>query len=138
MSMRISFSMLWNKIYIPICVIFICYFLFEEELSSLPYINSIRWGILGLGIFFLVCSWSAFQHDCKTKKIEKRLRKRGLISFLYFHSEYIINYTFYIYFFLYLVLKLDQGYIIYNYFLLLFFGMFVGFRISVKSDSYLK
>lgn len=121
------------KINIPICGILICYSLFNEELVQLPFINFIRYfllflsAILALGLFFDLSNGN------KEKVKLPRIRTVGDV--FNFYSEHIINYIFYIYFFIYMVFMLDKKSVIYNYIILLLFGLFVGFQIAKKTNK---
>jgi len=120
-----------NRLFIPICTILICYFLFNEELITLSFINYIRYfillllGILGLSVFFELT-------NNKKKRIQSPIRRKKL-SVIYFYSEYIVNYSFYIYFSVYMIFMLDKKSIVYNYILLILYGIFIGYRIAVMS-----
>lgn len=124
-----------NTLFIPTCTIVIIYCLFNEELTSLSFVNWIRCLIL-LPISFLALG-TLF--ELGKKKVKKKILKtKGLIDFLYVYSENIVNYTFYIYFFIYLVFMLDRKSILFNYLLLLIYGMFLGYRLAVRAYYYLK
>lgn len=61
------------------------------------------------------------------------------ILYLFFlYSNYIINYGFYLYFFIYIIAKLHKESIIYNYILILLFGIYLGYKLAIKAYDYLK
>lgn len=123
------------KLFIPICFILICYFLFHDELITLPYINIIRYFILTLGLFLLLGGIIDVFNRGNTDSRPTNKNISSKIDFLRIYSEHIINYTFYIYFFIYMVFMLDKKSILYNYILLIIFGIFIGFQIAKKNSN---
>ena len=127
-----------DKLFIPTCIVLILYCLFNAELISLPFINWIRIVILLLLAFLSIGILFELLNKKKQKNKKQLFKTKSLIDFLYLYSEYIVSYMFYFYFFFYLVLMLDRKSILYNYLLLLIFGMFLGYRLAVKTYYYLK
>lgn len=125
---------LGNRLFIPTCLVLISYFLFYEGLKSLPFINLIRWVILGiLGIFALSIFLSLSNNYNRKNQSFSFLKTKSIALILYFYSEHIVNYSFYTYFFIYMILELDKKNVLYNYLLLLLFGIFLGYRIAMKA-----
>ena len=60
-----------------------------------------------------------------------------IIKRLCIYSEHIINYTFYLYFFVYVVGELFKKSIVYNYLFIILIGLFLGYRIATSSRYYL-
>lgn len=55
-----------------------------------------------------------------------------------YYSNYIITYSFYVYFFIYILGGLYNKSVVYNYALLLMFGMYLGYRLAVYAYDSLK
>ncbi len=135
MEIKTLITKLRDNLLIPICTILICYFLFSERLRDLPCANLIRLLVFGSAILFAICAWLSLVIDrAWIKKSIEGPKNRKLVTLLLFYSEHIVNYFFYIYFSVYMVLELDKSSVVYNYILLLSFGMFLGYRFSIKSN----
>lgn len=128
-----------NKLFIPICILIITYCLFINELKTTSYYLIISYILVACGIFLIIVSLLELQgYLNKKEKVKKNYHKPdNFLDFLYVYSGYIINFTFYIYFFLYLIFQLDRISIAFNYLLLVIFGIFIGYRIAIKAYSYI-
>lgn len=137
--MRDLITKIKEKLFIPICILAIIYCLFLNELRNTTYFLIISYILLALGIFLVIIS--IFESIGGAIKKDKRIkikynRPDNFKDFIFVHSVYIINYSFYIYFFVYVVFKLDERSIIFNYLLLIIFGIFLGYRIAAKVFLY--
>jgi hypothetical protein len=63
---------------------------------------------------------------------------KSILQKIYLYSEYIINLIFILYFLIYSIGTLFRISVIYNYIFILLLGMFLGYRLAVKSYNYLK
>lgn len=125
-----------DKLFIPTYIILICYFLYSEELKVLPFINLIRLIVVILPVFLCVCAILDPTNKFRIRKPPiKVLEKKNIVNIFSFYSEYIINYSFYLYFFLYMILELDKLSVTFNYVLLLMFGIFLGYGICRKKNE---
>ena len=123
---------LLQKLLIPMCVIMICYCLFRESLIQLPYVNILRYILLALSILLLVSSFiTLLENTNKNKGKKHRILKLQNI----YSIEYVVNYSFYIYFFIYLIFQLDRKSVLFNYLMLLIFGIYLGYRIARKAKE---
>lgn len=120
-----------QKLFIPFIGIIILYCLFFDHLDE-PYLFYIRAFILLLSFFcvvgglFLLYQQGGKIYIYKSKSIKELIQK---------NSSIIVEGLFYAYFSLYLVLELDKKSLIYNYIVLLLFGLFLGVRIMEKKDE---
>lgn len=64
------------------------------------------------------------------------MKKR--IWYIYFYSNYIVSYSLYIYFVIYAFAALFRKSVIYNYILILLFGLYLGYKFADKAYQYLK
>lgn len=60
------------------------------------------------------------------------------LHFFFLYSNYIVTYGFYLYFFIYGVFKLYEKSILYNYLLILFLGIYLGYKLAIYAYDYLK
>lgn len=130
-----------DKLFIPTYIILICYFLYSEELKVLPFINFIRLIVVILPVFLCVCAILDPINKFRIRRPPvKSIERKNIVNIFSFYSEYIINYSFYLYFFLYIILGLDKMSVTFNYVLLLMFGIFLGYGMrrkkNEKSDSF--
>jgi hypothetical protein len=129
---------LGKNLLIPFCTLMIAYCIFYQSLVSFSYIYIIRYILFGLGLL-LCLSWIMDMLDNSKKETKKTsFKNKRIIETLYLKVGYIINYFFSIYFFIYLVFKLDKKSLLYNYLMLFLFGLFLGYRIAIKAYRYLK
>ena len=128
---------LGEKLFIPACTMIICYCIFRKSLIYLPHIRIIQYVIFGLGFIIATSGFiQLFSKPLNKKKTSKTSsQKESVIDFLNRSSEYIVNYIFSIYFFVYLVFKLDEKSLLFNYLMLLIFGIFIGYRIAIKTGD---
>jgi len=122
-----------QKIFIPTCAIMIFYCVFRESLIHLPYINILRYILLILGILLIVGGSKELLEISNKNKGKKISNGKNISEFIYFISEYIVNYSFCTYFFVYIVFELDKKSVLFNYLMLLIFGIYLGYRFAVKS-----
>lgn len=126
-----------DVLFTPTYAVLICYFLYNDELRALPYINAIRLIVIALPVFLCICAIIEPANKFKVNIHSKSLsNKKNIIEVLYFYSEYIINYSFYLYFFIYMILELEHNSVSYSYLLLLIFGAFWGYGIAKKGSSF--
>lgn len=59
-----------------------------------------------------------------------------LCRLFYLYSKYIVNYGFYLYFLIYIIGKLNHRHILYSYILFIFLGLFLGYRLAIRSIDY--
>lgn len=62
------------------------------------------------------------------------MRRKGKY-YIQLYSNYIVNYSFYLYFFIYMIGRLNHKSEIYNYILILLFGIFLGYKFSTYSKD---
>ena len=122
-----------QKLFIPTCAIMIFYCVFREALIQLPYINVLRYILFALGIILIVGGSGRLLEISSKNKERKISNVKNVSEFICFISEYIVNYSFCIYFFVYLVFELDKKSVLFNYLMLLIFGIYLGYRLAVKS-----
>lgn len=60
------------------------------------------------------------------------------IWYLYFYSNYIVSYSFYIYFIIYSFGALFRKSVVYNYILILLLGLYLGYKFADKAYLYLR
>lgn len=128
-----------EKLFIPVCIFTIIYCLFLNELKSTQYFLIIAYILAALCIFFVILSIiELIGGDYKkNKKLKSKYnRPNKSIERLYFYSAHIIKYSFYTYFFSYLIFEFYKKSIIFNYLLLVIFGIFLGYRIAFKVFFY--
>jgi hypothetical protein len=135
--MKKYLARLSGKLFIPFCAVMITYCIFSQSIANLSYVQTIRYTIFGFALFLCV-SWLfwLFEPNQKREKIE--IKGKSIRDILYLYSGNIITYSFSIYLFIYLVFKLDEVSVLYNYLMLLMFGIFLGYRIALKTYSCLK
>jgi hypothetical protein len=63
---------------------------------------------------------------------------KRILQKIYLYSEYIINLIFILYFLIYSIGTLFRISVIYNYIFILLLGLFLGYRLAVKSYNYFK
>ena len=122
-----------QKLFVPTCAIMIFYCLFRESLIQLPYVNVLRYILLALAILLIVGGLKRLLENPHKYKEKKISNFKSVTEFIYYMSEYIVNYSFCIYFFVYLVFELDRKSVLFNYLMLLIFGIYLGYRFAVKS-----
>jgi hypothetical protein len=66
------------------------------------------------------------------------MKRNKLLRLILVYSEYIINYSFYIYTSVYTGFILFRKSIVYNYLFLFFLGLFLGYRFAVIARNYLR
>lgn len=136
--MRNKIIRLKDKLFIPISILFVCFFLFYDKIEHNWGILILTYIILGLGVFLILGGIMELLEYKKVKSKKLSFSDRNIITIIYFYSEYIVNYLFYVYFFLYVILMLSRKSILYDYLLLIIFGMFLGYRFAVRAYCYLK
>jgi len=104
----------------------IFYCLFRESLIQLPYVNILRYILLVLGMLLIVGFSGELLENTNKSKGKKISNVKSI-------TEYVVNYSFYIYFFIYLVFQLDRKSVLFNYLILLIFGIYLGYRFAVRS-----
>lgn len=127
-----------DKLFIPTSILFVCFFLLYDKVGHNWGILILTYIILGLGVFFIFGGILELFDNTKVKSKRKKYSGRDMIGIVYFYSEYIINLIFYLYFFLYVILMLTRKSIIFDYLLLIIYGMFLGYRLAVRAYYYLK
>ena len=132
---------LGNRFFTLYLTILVSYFLFSDELRNFEYVNFIRYFIIILCLFYIIRLF-LFLGKIKNKKNKQATKNKisspkSLNDFIYFYSIYIINYSFYIYFFLYIIFEFDRKSILFNYILLILFGLFLGFKYAANTFVYL-
>ena len=76
-------------------------------------------------------------HNPKRENNRKNILKKDIIKNTYLKVGQIITQIFCYYFAIYLILMLDKQSILYNYLVLLLFGLMLGYRIAMKVYDYL-
>ena len=126
-------SKLSGILFIPTCAIMISYCVFRESLIQLPYVNILRYILLVLAILLFAGGSMELLKISNKYEGEKMPNVKNIVEFIYFISEYIVNYSFYIYFFIYLVFQLDRKSVLFNYLMLLIFGIYLGYRFATRA-----
>ncbi len=136
--MRKKLVRLKDLLFIPICIFFVSLFIFYKEIDNSFITSILMWISIGLGLLLIIGSILDYSGKSK-KRVEKVVfHKKGILKFIYFYSEYVVNYIFGCYFLLYVILRLGDKSILYNYLLLLLFGLFLGYRLAVRAYYYLR
>lgn len=128
-----------SKLFIILCILLIIYFLFLNEFKNSSCFFVISCVLIILSLLFVIMSiFEVIKHLKEKRNPKKKIIRKtdGFLDAVYVYSRYIVNYSFYVYFFVYIVFKLDEQSIIFNYLLLVIFGIFLGYRIAVKVFFY--
>jgi len=117
-----------DVLFIPTCTLMIAYCIFYQYIAGLPYLFIVLW-ILLISFVFQFIGWIIIMlNSPKSKGKERKISNVKNVT------EYLVNYSFYIYFFIYLVFQLDRKSVLFNYLILLIFGIYLGYRFAVKSS----
>lgn len=122
-----------TKLFIPSSILMIAYCIFHPYLADLEYLFIVKLLLLASFVFQFIGWVFSMQNNKKNKNYPE---KRNIIENLYLKLGQIITQIFCYYFALYLVLMLDEKSILYNYLLLLLFGLLLGYRIAIKVYKY--
>lgn len=121
-----------NKLFIPMCISSIVYFIALEELRRYSIFWILSYILLAIAVFFIIAS--IFDFSNRKKKIKQQNYKtKNIVDFLHIYSGHIINYSFYAYYITYILCQFYQKSLIFNYLLLASLGMFLGYRIAVNA-----
>jgi hypothetical protein len=135
--MKKYFISICGKLFIPFCAVMIAYCIFSQSIANLPYVQIIRYIIFGLALLLCI-SWIIWLFEPTNKRGKVDIKDKNIRDILYLYSWNIITYSFSIYFFIYLVFRLDKVSVIYNYLILFLFGIFLGYKLARKAYDYLK
>jgi len=118
-------------------LLLIMFFIYLEDLRESSFLLAYASLVLLVGsivfigfIFELTMRFSSSKKKKRTQ--QKKIEYDGLYDFLLFNSVHIIRFSFYIYFFLYIMLGFYKMDVTFNYILLVLFGMYVGSIIVTK------
>jgi len=115
----------------------IAYCIFYQYIADLPYLFIVKW-ILLISFCFQFSGWLIIMvHNPKRENNRKNILKKDIIKNTYLKVGQIITQIFCYYFAIYLILMLDKQSILYNYLVLLLFGLMLGYRIAMKVYDYL-
>ena len=98
-----------------------------------PYLDAIKWLLFLLSIVLFI-GWVL--NSDKDLMVFK-LSANPIVRKFYINSQQIIIQTFTFYFAFYLIFMLDRKSVLFNYLILFLYGIFVGYRIACKANSYL-
>lgn len=131
--MRKSLVRISRKLNIPICFLIIAYCIFYQYILNLPYIFILKLVLLLLSLFLMIINLFG-------GTVEDRFvcSHNSFIRRMYLHSRQIVTWTFICYFVIYLICFLDRKSILYNYIVLLLFGLYVGYEIAIMASHYKK
>lgn len=90
--MKKTIIRLKNTLFIPICIIFVCYFLFYNKVEYNFFMSILSYIVLGLGVFLILGNIIELSDKKQVNYKEKTYLKRDIVNLIYFYSEYIINY----------------------------------------------
>lgn len=128
-----------KRIVLPFSFIIICYYVFNPFIVNLSFITLIRYFILMLCV--IVIAYIILDRKNKTNRVHIiQILRNNSLRFkdrLYLISYKIIEYGFALFCFIYIVGRLDRVSIVYNYIILFLFGVYCGYRLSMRRESVL-
>lgn len=126
---------LHDKLLIPFYIVVVAYFVFNYEASHLPFILVIR--IILLILALIVVLGSTLSISLK-RKTTNTFTPTTPLDYIYYYSECIINYTFYFALFIYIVFDFYNRSVYYDFAIIFFLGLFLGYRFCRRSFDFLR
>ena len=126
-----------EKLFIPTCIIFISYRIFYRYIAFLPYLIILKVILLLLAAIQII-AWALGKFGNAKRNNKLRLSNNNVVKSFYLHSRRIITLVFSYYFAVYLIFFLDKRSVLYNYLILLLFGLYLGYEIAVIANRYKK
>lgn len=135
--MKDCFINIGRKLFIPTSALMIIYCVFYQYVVYIPYHFVIKL-ILAILLIFNALGWifGFFINSVAVPNGDKVV-KSNLVRNFYRNSYRIIIQLFCYYFSIYLIFMLNRESVIYNYLILLLFGVLIGYRIACKANLYL-
>lgn len=131
--MNKSFVNICRGMYIPTCFLMIVYCLLYQYIANYPYVFIIKLILLLSFVFQTIINLFI-----RVQSYSDDISNNHFIKRMYLQSRQIITWMFNCYFIVYLIFFLDKKSILYNYVVLLLFGLFVGYEIAVTAFRYKK
>lgn len=137
MNMKDKIIKYVSKMVLPLSFIMICFSLFRDYINLVPNIFLIPIRIVLIcGSIAMVSAGFITSTTKRTKTVIKK--NKTLKAWFYYNYDSIIELTFAWYFFFYMILRLDQVSIIFDYIMLLLFGVVYGYRITKIANMHYK
>jgi hypothetical protein len=135
MNIKTFVIKLGEELFIPTCSLMIVYCLFYQYIANIPYIFIIKL-ILLISFAFQLIAWiTGIRQSNQNDTDKKSVIKNKIIKYLYLNAGQIITQVFCYYFAVYLIFMLDKKSILFNYLVLLLFGLFLGYRIALRTRN---
>ena len=131
--MKKSLTAICRILYIPTCFLMIIYCVLYQYIIELPCIFTIK-----LILFLSFIFQTLINLFDKTKERNHKISNKPIMRKMYLYSRQIITWTFNCYFAIYLIFFLDKKSVLYNYIVLVLFGLFVGYEIAIIASRYKK
>lgn len=126
-----------NKLTIPYFIYSTFYFIFSDEMNQLPFIllNLIRFILIASAIILVVDGCISMKSP---KKQTERYISNSFLDYFYYYSEYITNYIFYGYYFVYIIFGLYKKAIYFDYIMVCTLSLYLGYGFARYSFNYLR
>lgn len=131
-----KFIKISQTLFMPTCALMIVYCILFQYIIEIPYYFLIKLLLLISFLFQAICWLISLFITLKIENKE-RTKKNYVIKILYLKSYQIITQVFCYYLFIYLIFTLDKVSILYNYLVLLLFGLLFGYKIALNAFKYL-
>lgn len=131
-----EFIKISQTLFMPTCALMIVYCILFQYIIEIPYYFLIKLLLLISFLFQAICWLISLFITLKIENKE-RTKKNYVIKILYLKSYQIITQVFCYYLFIYLIFTLDKVSILYNYLVLLLFGLLFGYKIALNAFKYL-
>ena len=126
------FIKLSQKLFIPTCSLMIAYCIFYQYIADIPYVFIVKLILLISFVIQFVAWIIDMRKGAKNETNKQNVIRNDLIKKFYLNAGQIITQVFCYYFAVYLIFMLDKKSIVYNYLVLLLFGLLLGYRIATK------
>lgn len=131
-----KFIKISQTLFMPTCALMIVYCILFQYIIEIPYYFLIKLLLLISFLFQAICWLISLFITLKIENKE-RTKKNYVIKILYLKSYQIITQVFCYYLSIYLIFTLDKVSILYNYLVLLLFGLLFGYKIALNAFKYL-
>ena len=135
--MRYLFIAIYKKSLLWFSFMMIPYCLFSSFLFEYPTLIFIFRVILAIALAIIVISGMMSYLFSYIEIPRRSLKGKGLIRTLYLKSDRIITQVYCWFLVIYITFSIEYKSTLYNYLLLFLIGLFLGYRITIRSNEYL-
>lgn len=134
--MRYLFIEMYEKLTIWLSIIGVPIFIFSPYLREFYYLRYAIAIIVSISVAIIAIGGMMSYLFPYIKTPKQPLKEKGIIRILYLKSDMVITQLYSWLFAAYVIFILDQVSILYNFLMLFLSGLFLGYKIRMKANTY--